>query len=133
MDAGVSTREGLIEATGLTSKTVMSALNRAAVNVEHTWPRRYTLVRSAFLNRPVQVVHETILEPTPYDASTVGKVWQAGRTKIGVEIADTDLSKLDRDEALSRIETLAASLLGVVVALRSVEDSPEWHEQIGLT
>lgn len=125
--------------TGYSYNTVMNALSRAATTRERGWPARYTLVRSAFEDgpQPVEepkepiVVH--IVPPAEIPMEQVGTRWQAGREKIGQEIADIDLQALSLKKAIKSLEIEAASLLGIIVQLRAVKDGPDWREQIGLT
>ena len=129
---GKSTREELIEATGLAYRTIMSCIRRADVEIENTWPRHYYLRRSAFyIDAPVKV-DETIVEPQTIEAEKLGPIWEKSRAKLGQDIEETIMTTMDRGEVLGRLETITASILGVIVALRSVEDSPEWREQIGI-
>lgn len=126
--------------TGYSYNTIMNALGRAATTRERGWPAKFALVSSFFEDGPSapvlplpepQLVH--IVKPIEIPMEDVGPKWQAGRTKIGQEIADIDLESLKLRDAIKHLEIETASLLGVLLQLRAVKDGPDWREQIGLT
>lgn len=124
--------------TGYSYNTVMAALKRAVTTRSKDWPARYTLVRSAFEDGPEPVEEPSapivvhIVPPAEIPMEQVGTRWQAGREKIGQEIADIDLQTLNLKKAIKTLEIEAASLLGIIVQLRAVKDGPDWRSQIGL-
>lgn len=134
----------IVDQTGLTRKTVLRAIDRADVDVEPSWPRIYTLRESAFdrMDKPQpevetpepvkapQYIH--IVEPMSFEAIELGPRWQENRVKLGREIGQLDLTKLSLKEAREHFAIEVASLLGVLVILRQIDDGPDWRDQIGL-
>lgn len=121
------TMRQLVGATGYTRNTVRLALERnQARQVPNSWPPEYTLE----LPEEVVIIPPSV-EPLEIPVDEVGPRWQQGVTKLAKEIVAIDLETLDLADAIKALEVEAASLLGVLEALRSVKDGPDWRQQIG--
>jgi hypothetical protein len=79
-----------------------------------------------------EVIVQHIVEPLSIPVKELGPKWQEGRSKLGQEVAAIDLAALNLQTAIRHLEVEAASILGAIVALKSVKDGPDWREQIGL-
>lgn len=135
---GSKTVAQLMDETGYSRNTVKSALRRCDAQKEG-WPPTYNFITTQAqaevskiiaLDGEAKVFH--LVKPVEIDIEEVGPRWQSGAEKIGREIAGIDLQALDLKTALKHLEVEAASILGVIVALRSVKDGPDWRTQIGL-
>lgn len=73
-----------------------------------------------------------LVEPMTVSGPEFGTRWQAGRVKIGSNVAGLDLTTADRATALSLLEQLAAVSLRGVELLRE-NTGPDWREAIGLS
>ena len=122
------TMRQLVGMTGYTRNTVRLALERnKARQLPGSWPPEYTLE----LPEEVVVIPPSV-EPLEIPVHELGPRWQQGVTKLAKEIVAIDLQTLELAEAVKALEIEASSILGVLEALRSVKDGPDWRKQIGL-
>jgi len=140
LSRGPKTIRELTDETGFSYNTVKAALGRGTIlrSIDGQ-PTRYTLVKPAIegdapnvipIDREPRYIH--IVKPLEIQMEDLGPRWQAAAAKIGQEIAEIDLETLDLKTAIRHLEVEAASILGAIIALRSVKDGPDWREQIGL-
>lgn len=139
---GPKTIRQIQDETSLSYTNIKNCLARARVTTEG-WPKVYSLIASAFDNgwedeeetaavrEVVKLIH--VVTPVEIQMEEVGPRWQANAAKLGEEIAAIDLQTMDLKKAIRHLEIEAASILGVIIALRDVKDGPDWREQIGLT
>lgn len=140
LSRGPKTIRQLQDETGYSYNTVKACLNRGIIVQSMTGsPRTFTLVRPAIegdapnvipIDREPRYIH--IVQPLEIAMEDLGPRWQAASRKIGQEIAEIDLETLPLKTAIRHLEVEAASILGAIVALRSVKDGPDWRQQIGL-
>ena len=140
LSRGPRTIRQLQDETGYSYNTVKAALGRGVIlrNAQGQ-PTTFTLVKPALegdapnvtaIDREPRYIH--IVRPIEIPMEDLGPRWQAGAKKLGQEIAAIDLEVLDLKTAIRHLEVEAASILGAIVALRSVKDGPDWRDQIGL-
>lgn len=128
----------LIQATGYSRSTVNSALKRARVVTNMGWPRTFTLVETYDSGKefapevPVQVKLVHLVDPAPIPTGELGPRWQEARVMLGKNTSAIDLGKLSLTDAKAHFREVAATILGVLVALDDVKDGPDWLDQIGL-
>lgn len=140
LSRGPRTIRQLQEETGYSYNTVKAALDRGTIlRSASGQPTTYTLVKPAIegdapnvipIDREPRYIH--IVKPLEIEMEDLGPRWQANAKKLGQEIAEIDLETLDLKTAIRNLEIEAASILGAIVALRSVKDGPDWRNQIGL-
>lgn len=140
LSRGPKTVRQLCEETGYSYNTVKACLDRGTiVKSVQGQPITFTLVKPAIEGDAPNVIpidssprYIHIVKPLEISMEELGPRWQGAARKIGQEIADIDLETLDLKTAIRHLEVEAASILGAIVALRSVKDGPDWREQIGL-
>lgn len=139
---GPQTIKQVMSATGYSYNTVRVALSRCAIIDRSSWPYVYSFQGTALVgDRQETEIAETvtvteyvnIVEPREFPVETVGQLWRDQRGNLAKSIIATDPDEIDLADLKEKIESFAAQLLGIHIALSKVEDGPEWRDLVGLT
>ena len=114
----------IVARTGISRSTVRASLYGPDISESLFWPRLYSVIEP--------IANGIALEAQEIPVAEAGARWQEKRALIGDGLSGLDLTKMPYGDALKMFEGSASALLGMVNALRSVGDVPEWREEVGL-
>ena len=119
-----STVDEIAAGTALVRQTVAAALERIAVHVDGTWPRRWTLGAD----------HRIAATTLPKEhAAPIAGTWARWIKAVrNWPVAIGKLGELDDPRQIAAgLEQLAINASALAVSFRTVQDEPDWRQRIG--